>query len=145
MHTFFCLSVSLSVCAIGSIAIADERPVLQTLDQAIEISPQRIAGIDRNYNRTTPWIEYGSGTADFGGCGQELVFDCFEPDGGGDRVFFGETYCGIYFANDMETENLTSGDSLTLGFAWFWYVNGPGTSEQCYVVVFTAEDFDDTC
>lgn len=156
MRKFFCLSAGLAVCAMGSLASA-EKPV-QLADEGIAVTPQKIAGIDRNFQLTTPWMEYEGGTSWPGNCDQDLAYDCFEPDETGapidvnpgcglgtSRWFFGTTYCAMYVANDMETEGATTGDGLTISYGWWWYVNGPNTSEDCYVVVFTAEDFDDTC
>jgi len=158
MRAFFCLSAGLAVCAMGSLAIADEKPTPQLCEQGIEVTPKKIAGIDRNFHRTTPWIEYNGGNSWPGECDQDLAFDCYEPDEegypvdndpgcgmGSSRWYHGSTYCNMFITNDMETENTTTSDALTVGYAWFWYVEGEGTSEDCYVAVFTAEDFDDSC
>jgi len=155
MRKFFCLSAGLAVCAVGSAASA-EKPDAQMLGNGIEVTPQRIAGIDRNFQLTTPWIEYGTQWP--GLCDQDLAFDCYEPDEtgfpvdvdpgcglGSSRWFYGSSYCNMFITNDMADVNVTSPDALTVGYAWFWYVEGAGSSEDCYVVVFTAEDFDDTC
>jgi len=158
MRTFFCLSAGLAVCALGSLAIADDKPVLHLAGPGIMVTPERIAGIDRNFHLITPWMEYTGGTSWPGDCGQDLAFDCFEPDEtgfpvdndpgcgmGALRWYYGEDYCNMYIVNDMETENRATGDGLTIGYGWAWHVEGPGSQEHCYIVIFTAEDFDDTC
>ncbi|MBL1217109.1 MAG: hypothetical protein D8M59_06385 [Planctomycetes bacterium] len=135
--------------------------------QAAEIGPHmmpvRMARISPDMRQTSPWYEVGNPSPLSSCPPSTLAFDCFEPDGGmpgmptdglyGDdcgmgssRWFFGSTYCNMYTVNDMELGSNSAGmQSERASFAWHWEVNGPGTSEQCYVAVFTAEDFDDTC
>jgi hypothetical protein len=91
-----------------------------------------------------------------------LVFDCFEPvggfttcgqgepDGSSPNDFFrwrmGDTYHNEYVTNDMEFDPAYGGwYAEGIGLCWDWHVEGPGTSENCAIVVETWEDFDGTC
>ncbi|MCH8807359.1 MAG: hypothetical protein IH986_14925 [Planctomycetes bacterium] len=152
----------------------DERPRLQAAQSAGElILPLRIAGIGPDFKLTSPWYEYSSGGV-AGVCGQVLAFDIFEGDrrvqpspptdgeacGGYDprcgspgecssgayRWFFGTAFHAPMIINDFVVEPGMEGlTSDRIQFAWFWGVGGPGTSEQCFIAVFTAEDFSDNC
>ena len=143
-----------STSAFGQIAppgSATQRS-LQPAAPGAKIAPLRIAAIGRDLKLKGPWLDYPGGLAQ--ACGQELNFDCFEPPGtnytpcksGQNPWFFGLGFQNMFVTNDMTVERGTEGlTSDRILVAWHWFVNGSGTSEQCFIAVFTAEDFDDTC
>jgi hypothetical protein len=154
---FVCLSV-VGFCV--SAGLADGR-TLQTVSTPKLAVPTKIAKLAPD-GTVTGWVAYGT-RAD---CDHVLVFDCFEPDEdgwptgfntcgyedgsnnelGGHRWYFGPTYRNPYVTNDMEFDPNCGGMYVSrLEVAWYWYVNGPGTGENCAIVVETFEDFDDTC
>lgn len=161
MRKFFCLSAGLAACSVAGLANAGG-PQPQRLDQGIEVTPIRMAGINREGKLTTPWFY----TEDVGidtNCKDELIFDSFEPgdpDGGAPvggeecnpnfqpstRWYFGPTYCNTWSLNDIDTladgAQTTPSDHYEVG--WFW---GDGTtgSEQCYLATFTYEDVNIDC
>jgi len=152
MRNFFCLSAGLALC--GGV-VAGERPAPQTVDNAIKVMPKRIAALNADGSLATAWFDYNTIATD---CNQPLIFDSFEPGtdgfpiGGldcgltdeGSRWFFGSTFCNMLNANDMSYADLgTPATRIQLG--WFWYVNGVGTSEQCFIAVQTYDTFDKTC
>ena len=62
------------------------------------------------------------------------------------RWYFGPTYRNPYVTNDMEFDPNCGGMYVSrLEVAWYWYVNGEGTAENCAIMVESFEDFDDTC
>lgn len=163
MRKFFCMSAGLAVCAVTGFATAGEKSVTpQMLDNGIQVTPKRFARVSPDFKQTSPWIEVGDGG--IAACpDMPLAFDCFEPDGGmpgyptdglygedcgegGSRWYYGETYCNMFATNDMTlAAGFDGAASERAEWGWFWYVTGAGSSEQCYVFIFTAEDFDDTC
>ena len=77
-------------------------------------------------------------------CDIAATGDC--AAGGGYRFFFGSGFQAPMIVNDMVVEPGTEGGfSDRVQFAWYWSVGGPTTSEQCFIAVFTAEDFSDNC
>ncbi|MBL1217469.1 MAG: hypothetical protein D8M59_08235 [Planctomycetes bacterium] len=145
-------------------AAPDRPPVEASALTATHVKPKRLARIGRDLQLLSPWIEVGNGSSGPASCPpSSLAFDCFEPDGGmpgmptdglygqdcgmgSQRWYFGSTYCNTYFVNDMTTTpDLQSAQSERAEWAWWWYVNGPGSSEQCYVALWTAEWFDEDC
>ncbi|MCH8807360.1 MAG: hypothetical protein IH986_14930 [Planctomycetes bacterium] len=149
-------------------------PQLQTL-QAGRFTPVRsMARIGPDFRLKSPWYDIGGGgVAQL--CSQELVFDLFEGRrnatggpmdpatptegaafGGYDpicfgpgsqaRWFFGSGFHAPMTVNDFVVEPISIGaTSDRVQFAWHWFVGGPGTSEQCFVAIFIAEEFDNSC
>ena len=77
-------------------------------------------------------------------CDIAATGDCIT--GGGYRWFFGEAFHAPMTINMMVVEPGTEGlTSDRMQVAWFWGALGPNTSEQCFIAVFTAEDFDEFC
>ena len=132
------------------------------------VTPTMIGCINEE-GTVTDWVEYHQtrqGDLD-------LVFDSFEPDtndeqcpdgndaepiGGGscgsgepedcssNRWYFGTDYCNMYVTNDMQFSIEYGGSYVErLEFAWYWYVEGPGSGENMAAVIEVFEDFDDTC
>lgn len=165
MRKFFCLSAGLAMCSFAGMTQAAQPKSVQPqlLDKGIQVSPIRVAGIDRNLNLTTPWFDVANGGT--AACPPTaLAFDAFEPDGGipgfptdglygedcglgGSRWFFGPSYCNMFIVNDMTlAPGFTGAASERPAWGWYWYGDGNSAgSEQCFVAVFTAEDFDDSC
>lgn len=160
----FYISVGLALAGMYGTAISGEgkQSSPQLSDHGIKITPRKFALISPDFHQRSPWIEVGEGSVS--GCpSSPLAFDCFEPDGaipglptdgmygencakGESRWWFGESYCNMFATNDMiVTSGYEGTQSERAEWAWMWYVNGVNTSEQCYVALFTAEDFDNTC
>jgi hypothetical protein len=145
------------------------RPPLQSASMANgkEIKPLRYALI-RADGSAGSWIEIPK-PSDEGGlagpppeCDFEIAFDSFEVDpnaatltpvGGADcggfghpsqRYFFG---AGAYTAPVVVSEFSSpgfAGDKIgRVSVAFHWWVNGPGTSEQCYVLMLIGETFEE--
>ncbi len=160
------------LCCLGlvaSVALADG-PTLQTVEGK-PVVPIRIAWLDAD-GTVIESMEYNGGLR---GCTYDLVFDCFEPqtdgqgnsvpepappvgfdtcgqedgsntESGGNRWYFGVTYCNPYISNDMEFDPACAGEYINrLEFGWYWYVTGAGSGENCRIIVEHYEDFDDTC
>jgi hypothetical protein len=164
MRKFFCLSAGLAACSVAGLASA-EKPQIQSLDKAIEVQPIRMAAIDRTGKLLTQWF-YTDDVQNDTNCIDTLVYDAYEPTGPDDalptggtecnpnfgpttRWFFGASYCNTWTLNDIASladgwaGDQTSDHHMT---AWQWYGDGnPAGTEQCYLVNFTYEDFDDTC
>ncbi len=162
MRHFISTSAALAACNITAITIAGG-PQLQPLQNAIEVTPIRFAGIDKNNHLTTPWFYTKDLKGTDSNCGDDLIWDGFDydtPDGGpanGElcvstfnstgRWFFGPSYCNTWAIHGF-TVHAADPDNLSDHgkFAWFWFGDGnPTGSEQCYLVTFTYEDFDSTC
>lgn len=163
MRKFFCLSAGLAVCTMAMAGEKNLTPV--TADKAIKLTPKRFARISPDFKQTSPWMEVGDLSGPAACPPTALAFDCFEPDGGmpgwptdglygldcglgTSRWFFGTTYCNMFNVNDISNlsdPGFNGAISERAEWAWWWYAGGPGTSEQCYVAIFTAEEFDDTC
>ncbi len=163
MRKFFCLSAGLAACGVAGLATAGG-PEVQSMDNAIDVQPVRMAQIGLDGKLLTPWVY----TKDLQGfdssCNDDVLWDQYEftsaddstPIGGdgcglsqpSSRWFFGPSYCNTWTVNDIETyaDGATGTTSDHAMFAWFWYGDGDtlGT-EQCYLVTFTYDDFDDTC
>ena len=74
-------------------------------------------------------------------CDIAATGDC--AAGGGYRFFFGSGFQAPMIVNDMVVEPGTEGlTSDRVQFAWHW---APAVAEQCFIAVFTAEDFSDNC
>jgi len=152
------------------VAAADSRELI-SLSGGRQIVPDRIAPADAGAPGIGPWQPYQPGG--IAQAGLIKVFDsaevtptfgfgdgastggyeppCFDFDGDGtsdspgSRYYGGLTYCLPQYVNDMTIDSQYGGELYVLHFLpWFWYVNGPGTAEPCYVVTYTANGFDDT-
>ncbi len=149
-----CLCVGLSVGAASAVA-QGERPRLQMLDVAIEVSPLRVAKVryeGGQVRMVSEWKDYRGGDA--ARQGLTRVFDCFgddDSDGfmddtngclegdGTARWSFGP-YCNMFVTADhtvWENTDLDAGFSR-VDFAWQWTCGGFGT-ETCIVGVFTQD------
>ncbi|HUU84973.1 MAG TPA: hypothetical protein VM243_15845 [Phycisphaerae bacterium] len=157
----------LCLCCLGLLAAAApaDGPTLQIVKNGKFIAPAKIGRLAPD-GTVSEWVQPGTR-----GCDHRLVFDCFEPDVGGEvsgydgypigygscgygepeanagnRWYFGSTYYNMYASNDMEFDPSCGGMSVSrFEVAWWWQVNGAGTGENCAVLVETFEDFDDTC
>lgn len=148
------------ICAgVASMAVAGDKPTLKTLDNAIEVTPYRIAQVRMENGkvvRTSDWMAYSGGVVR--GPTDDRVFDCFgDSDGDGvpnggiacglsgetSRWFFGTGYCNGFFTNDMTTEPINEAVGLgRVDLAWFWSCLAPpgsGQIEDCEILVFTQE------
>jgi hypothetical protein len=155
------LSAGLAACSIAGLASAGG-PELSSLSNGIKVQPERIAGVDRDGNMLTPW--YYLDNQNDAPCGTTMAFDCFEPVAGGgaptggiacglgtegSRWFFTvnniPSYCNLVATNDMSLAtcvNVTESGHIEYG--WYWYGDGNSLgSEQCQILVFPAEDWDD--
>ncbi|MBU0637382.1 MAG: hypothetical protein KKB50_00840 [Planctomycetes bacterium] len=131
--------VSLVVIAAG--LVWAERPAPLPLDQATRVPPRALASIDADLHLTGPWQTVGDGGI-AQDCWSTLVFDCFH----GDMYYFGPDYRAPGAINDMSFDSLYGGQKwCACEYAWCWYVEGAGTSENCYVMLACADEFDDTC
>ncbi len=159
MRKFFCLSAGLAACTVAGLATAGG-PQIQAAGNGTELTPTRYAGISQDGKLTTPWFYTADRMTD-GPCGEDTFFDSFDynsPDGGPEngeicdntfqpstRWFFGASWCNTWAVNDISALADGAGSEAGHGkFGWQWYVDGTN-SEQCYLVTFTYEDFDDTC
>jgi hypothetical protein len=148
------------LCAgFATVAVAGgDKPTPQLLENAIQVSPQRIAKVRMENGeiiRTSDWMDYNGGVTR--GPTDDRVFDCFgDSDGdgvmddaggcglGSSRWYFGTAYCNGFFTNDM---NLHPDTVLEVGLgrvdlAWFWSCLAPpggGVVEDCEILVFTQE------
>ncbi len=152
---FIVISAGLGMCGIASLAGAEGPPEgaahLQLAARPTRLVPKRIAGIGPDMQLTTPWYEVkDQGTAEVP-IGFTAQYDCFDANSTGFpedesecgyaslRWYFGSTYVNPFVTNDM-TLNLGAGaQNNATQQSWWW---GGG---NCDVVVFHAEDFDDTC
>ncbi|MBL1216506.1 MAG: hypothetical protein D8M59_03325 [Planctomycetes bacterium] len=170
-NAYFTVSTVLAACSLTVLPAWSQESGHQRdmLEQGKCIQPLRVARIAPDGRQTSPWYSVGDSGVLTSGCPPtKLAFDCFEPDrrvmpgeptdgafnGGYDpycgngvgRYWSGSWYYNCYAANDMTCVEGTAGlPSERHQFAWFWQVEGPGTSEPCYVALWTAEDFDETC
>lgn len=158
MRKFFCLSAGLAACSVAGLASAGG-PQLQTATMDRELTPIRYAGIDKTGKMTTPWF-YTEDVQNDTNCYDTIVFDSYQPEDpdtllpccGTDcdpnlqptsRYYFGPTYCNTWSLNDIDTMAAGwSGNTVSdhHGCAWWW-----PQQDQCYLTVFTYEDFDGTC
>jgi hypothetical protein len=134
-------------------------PTLQTVQSGKLALPTKIAKLAPDGSVTESREYYGGR----GECDYVLVFDCFEPgddgptgfdtcgqeDGSncesGDFRWYSEQ-CNPYVTNDMEFDPACGGLYVNrLMLAWYWHANGPGTGENCRILIEHFEDFDDTC
>ena len=149
-----CACVGLCAAA-ASVAAQGEKPQLQKLDNAIEVTPQRVAKVrfeNGSARVVSDWTDYKGG--DVSRWAEYRVFDCFgdnDSDGfmddtGGcftnstSRWFFGTTYCNMFVSADhtvWENTVLVAG-FFRIDFAWQWTCAGFGT-ETCIVAVLTQE------
>jgi hypothetical protein len=136
---------------------------LQSLSNGNFVSPQAVAKckmVNGEVVRTGEWVSIGD--LNRGCCDSNIAFDSFEAEpscptagpingectGGvaSSRWYFGETYCNGAATNDMTVVAGKEGStSERLQFGWFWYVSGPGSSEECNIAVFTGEAFEQDC
>ncbi len=116
----------------------------------------------------TPWIELGdyapAGPCDTSGATETLVFSHAPVNANtgsfdssvqvcipGSIFYFGPTYHNPYYANDIESLVDSSFDGATatsLTHLWFWNPNltDPASgSQQCFILIATAEQFDVEC
>lgn len=152
------------VCCLGlvaSLALAD-KPPLQKAELGKKMVPVAMARLNAD-GTVSDRVTFGSQERGEEYC---LVFDCFEPDeagiptgfntcgmedgsndeSGDTRWGFGPGYQNMYSTNDMEFDPAYGGRYIErMEWGWKWYVNGPGTGENCAIVFQTFEDFDDTC
>ena len=150
------ICITAGLCAgVASVAIAGDKPQLQKLDNAIEVTPQRIAKV-RYENGTarvvSDWSDYNGGGVSR--VADVRVFDCFgdnDSDGfmddtGGcftastSRWYFGTAYCNMFTTADHTVDANTDLDAgfARVDFAWQWTCAGFGT-ETCLVAVFTQD------
>lgn len=167
-----CLCAVSSLIMVTSAAPAGPRAPVQ-LGGGVRVAPKRFARIGPDFKLKSEWfvIDPQAGylsDGPAGACSTELAFDCFEPDGdgnptdgryglncgmGSERWLFEGGTPGIFdYHNPFDTNDiakLVPGkeglEADRVEFAWYWYAGGSGTSEQCFVAIFTGEDFDDTC
>ncbi len=149
-----CACVGMSVGA-ASVVAQGERPQLQMLDVAIEVSPLRVAKVryeDGRVRVVSEWNEYELGTT--GRRKLTRVYDCFgddDSDGFMDdtnncfsnstsRWFFGSAYCNMFVTNDHTVWDQTDIDAgfQRVDLAWYWTCSGSGT-ESCYIAVVTQD------
>lgn len=150
------ICITAGLCAgVASVAIAGDKPDLQNIDNAIEVSPVRIAKVrfeNGQVRMVSDWSDYkGGGNTRLA---STRVFDCFgddDSDGFMDdtnacfststsRWFFGTGYCNMFVSADhtvWENTDLNAGFAR-VDFAWYWTCAGFGT-ETCLVGVFTQE------
>jgi hypothetical protein len=153
-------TVGLTAVALMVVGVANaQQPV--RVAKGMQIEPIRMAPISAD-GKIGNWVKYNPNHNNR--AAWTMAFDAFEadmaggwPDSapadnqygadcamGGSRWFFGETYDNSYCSNDMDLANATDGKLAEhVNVAWFWYVGGPGTSEQCYIAVWTSEDAPD--
>ncbi|QKK08880.1 MAG: hypothetical protein HND58_12415 [Planctomycetota bacterium] len=148
------LCLCVGMCAgVAAAAAQSERPALQRLDSAIEVTPERVARVRYEQGRVrvvSDWVEYlGRGA---GRRGLTRVYDCFGDDNSDgymddtgacftsstSRWFFGTAYCNMFVTNDHSVWGQTD---IEAGFqrvdlGWYWTCAGSET-ERCYIAVLT--------
>jgi len=165
--------LALCLCCLGlvaSLALADRQ--LQMLEVGGRVPALKVAQLGPD-GMVSDWVDVGPGlrgsprqlifdcyepdvddcTGDgfFGTpigartCGMGEPEDCILP-GCSTRWFYGEGFCNVYTTNDMEFDPNYSGvEAKDIYLAMHWYVNGPGTGENCALLIETYEEFDETC
>jgi len=164
--------LALCLCCLGlvtSLALADRQ--LQMLEVGGRVPALKVAQLGPD-GLITEWVDVGHGTR---GGGRQLIFDCYEPDvddctgngffgspigfrscgmgepedcgsGCSSRWFYGEGNVNLYTTNDMVFDSAYGGAAAKdMYFAVHWYVTGPGSGENCAVLLETYEEFDETC
>ena len=149
------LCLCVGMCAgVAAAAAQSERPALQRLDSAIEVTPERVARVRYEQGRVrvvSDWVEFlGRGA---GRRGLTRVYDCFgddDSDGYMDaggcfpsdtaRWFYGSVFCNMFVSNDHAVWGQTDIDAgfARVDLAWYWTCSGSG-AEQCYIAVLTQE------
>lgn len=150
------LCITAGLCAgVASVAIANDKPTPQLLDNGIKVEPVRIAKVryvDGKVQMVTDWRDYDGGAPR---AADTRVFDCYGDDdsdgfmdGGlacglgadSSRWFFGTGYCNMFVSADHEVWDQTDLDAgfARVDFGWYWTCQGFGT-ETCLVGVFTQE------
>lgn len=145
-----------------------QTPRLRPLGNPTLVQPRQIAGVqyemDGTLRQTTPWMAYAGDGLRPGPC--PVCFDSLELDGGfpgfptdgaagggydpdcgmgSARWFFEPTYCNLYAVNDLTVAPGQAGARADRA-AFAWYVEpNRDLSQRCTVLLFTAEDFDETC
>lgn len=147
------LAVSSAMAVWSSSSVAGQ-PRPQTLDNAIEVEPLRVASIGEDFRLTSDWYDYGAiaGT----GCSTGLSWDAFDPNStgfpahgedcnpnfeGSTRWFFGTSHCNMFSTNDAVIGTLCS-DRFEA--AWYWTCAGQA-AQHCFVLLQVYEKFDQTC
>ena len=165
MKKLICVAL---VGCIAAFAYAD-KPDIQSNDNAIRVSPTKMAALTEDLKLASPWYDQGGIAQD---CWDALVFDNFEPvhvltplsgtigyptDGAGwggwdpicfsggatSRWYFGPQYHNPNVVNDMEYVPVTNNLFGMCEVAWYWYVTGTGSAENCYIVLYLYDDFND--
>ena len=149
------LLVCVGLCAsAAAVAVAGDKPELQRLDNAFEVTPQRVARVRFEHGAArvvSAWADYSGGASR---AADVRVFDCFgdnDSDGFMDdtggcftasntRYFFGTSYCNMFVSADHTVWEETDLDAgfARIDFAWQWTCRGFGT-EPCLVAVFTQD------
>ena len=119
--------------------VAQDKPPLQRLERGVKVAPKRIAGLNAQGERVTPWYEYAGG--DERPAGMDLIFDCYfneecEDDG---YWYYGTAFVNPFIANDMTPEP-NDGWIDGIQFIWYW-----GQDTQCVINVFTGSEFSVDC
>jgi len=152
---FIVISAGLGMCGIASLAGAEGPPEgaahLQLAARPTRLVPKRIAGIGPDMQLTTSWYEVkDQGTAEVP-IGFTAQYDCFDANSTGFpedesecgyanlRWYFGRTYNNPFVTNDMTLQAGSADQNDATQHAWIFM------SGTCFIAVFHAEDFDETC
>jgi hypothetical protein len=90
---------------------------------------------------------YGQ-TIGFRSCGYGEPEDCIHTGSPNcsSRWFYGEGNVNLYTTNDMVFDSAYGGALCKdIYMAVHWYVTGPGSGENCAILLETYEEFDETC
>jgi hypothetical protein len=141
----------------ASLALAG-KPVPQLAAPTLA-QPISVAGISSDGVQMTPWYDLSGGVAQ--DCSDLLCWDGHDPtiDGVPSGTAYGDDcglgdgvryWFGTGYSNPLETGGMCTcidcagEQSQRMGWVWWWGNNSTGAN-QCYIAIFTAEDFDDTC
>ena len=122
------------------------------IDQQVEpVQIAKVKMVDGRVVFQSEWMPYAGNTSR----GYSVrVFDCFGdidsdgfPDDSGGcgldngRWFFGPGYINLFYTNDMTVvdDTVLEAGMGRADFAWYWGVNGSGTSESCVIALFTQD------
>ncbi|MFY9235378.1 MAG: hypothetical protein WAO58_13075 [Fimbriimonadaceae bacterium] len=154
----------LSAAALGLLAGAfAQKPIVPTAVQGVKIEPVRFAKariVNGRAVKAGPWIKVQQ-TPTINSPGF-VSYDASEVDSAGNPVndrwgnpvtdlaagsrwFFGTAYQNSFAVNDMTVAPGYAGRTTEIdAFSFYWGTDTSGGDVQCYVALFTAEDFGET-
>jgi len=158
-----CFTAGAAALALPAIAGNPKNLTLQMRGPGEQVQPIRacqVQIVDGQLQMTTDWVQLGDSQR--GPATKIMHWDAFEAiqdrldpgygvptdDAGagctgflpvGYRWFFGATYNNPFVSNDMT--DVVPGDATKVWKGWNWNGDGAGGALQCYIAVFTTEDW----